>query len=235
VPPATAGVFEEFAFFTVFQPIVDLAAGTAVGFEALTRFADGRSPDVALADAEASGRGVELDAALVRSAVVAAAGLPDGTWVSINVSPALAGRPDLLSDLLDPAPCPVVVEYANDGVTDPAEWVATLPDHVLVAVDDAGVGYDSLALLENLKPAFMKLDRTTVTGIEIGAARRAFVGTLAAFAEEHGCEVIAEGIETEAERTALEEAGVQLGQGYLLGRPAPVGTAFDPSSGAVVA
>ena len=66
-------------------------SGVAVGFEALTRFADGRSPDVALADAEATGRAVELDAALVRSAVAAAVGLPVGTWVSINVSAALAG------------------------------------------------------------------------------------------------------------------------------------------------
>jgi len=222
LPPAAAGVFEEFAFFTVFQPIVDLETGTSVGFEALTRFADGRSPDVALADAEASGRGVELDAALVRSALVAAAGLPEGTWVSINVSPALAAVPEVLAEALDGAPCPVVVEYANDGTTDPAEWVATLPDDVLVAVDDLGAGYDSLALLEKLRPSFMKLDRSTVTGIEIDAARRAFVGTLVAFAEEHGCEVVAEGVETEAEREALREAGVQLGQGYLLGRPAPV-------------
>jgi EAL domain-containing protein (putative c-di-GMP-specific phosphodiesterase class I)/cellulose synthase/poly-beta-1,6-N-acetylglucosamine synthase-like glycosyltransferase len=235
VPPAAAGVFEEFAFFTVFQPIVDLEAGTAVGFEALTRFADGRSPDVALADADATGRAVELDSALVRSAVAAAAGLPDGAWVSINVSVALAGRPEVLAEALAGAPCPVVVEYSNDGVTDPAAWVATLPENVLVAVDDAGVGYDSLALLENLQPSFMKLDRTTVTGIEIDAARRAFVGTLAAFAEEHGCEVIAEGIETEAERIALKEAGVQLGQGYLLGRPAPIAQAIEHDRGTAVA
>ncbi len=235
VPPAAAGVFEEFAFFTVFQPIVDLETGTAVGFEALTRFADGRSPDVALADADATGRAVELDAALVRSAVAAAVGLPVGAWVSINVSVALAGRPEVLAEALDGAPCPVVVEYSNDGVTDPAEWVATLPENVLVAVDDAGVGYDSLALLENLQPSFMKLDRTTVTGIEIDAARRAFVGTLAAFAEEHGCEVIAEGIETESERIALKEAGVQLGQGYLLGRPAPIAQAVEPDRGTAVA
>jgi EAL domain-containing protein (putative c-di-GMP-specific phosphodiesterase class I) len=138
------------------------------------------------------------------------------------VSSALAARPEVLAEALDEAPCPVVIEYSSDGITDPAEWVATLPDDVLVAVDDAGVGYDSLALLEHLRPSFMKLDRTTVTGIEIDAARRAFVGTLVAFAEDHGCEVIAEGVETDAELEALREAGVRLGQGYLLGRPAPV-------------
>lgn len=65
----------------------------------------------------------------------------------------------------------------------------------------------------------MKLDRTTVTGIAIDAARQAFVGTLVAFAEEHGCQVIAEGVETDEERWSLADAGVHLGQGYLLGRP----------------
>ena len=220
--PVVSGSFEEFSFFSVFQPIVDLELGRPVGFEALTRFADGRRPDVALADAQATGRAMELDAALVRSALAAAAGLPAGAWVSINVSPALATRVDVLTEVLAEAPCPVVVEYTAGGVTDPGNWVATLPDNVAVAVDDAGAGYDSLALLEKLRPSFMKLDRTTVTGIEIDAARQAFVRTLVTFAEDHGCRVIAEGVETEAERDALRDAGVHLAQGYLLGRPMPV-------------
>ncbi len=220
--PMASGSFEEFAFFSVFQPIVDLELGQPVGFEALTRFADGRRPDVALADAEATGRAVELDAELVRCALAAAAELPPGAWVSINVSAALANRSDVLAEVLAGAPCPVVVEYSADGVTDPAEWAASLPGNVSVAVDDAGAGYDSLALLEHLRPSYMKLDRTTVTGIEIDAARQAFVRTLVTFAEEHGCRVIAEGVETDAEREALHDAGVHLAQGYLLGRPVPV-------------
>jgi len=78
-------------------------------------------------------------------------------------------------------------------------------------VDDAGAGYDSLALVEALRPAFMKLDRTTVTGIEIDAARQAFVGSLVRFAEEHGCQVIAEGVETDGELIAMiaEKLGLE--------------------------
>ena len=64
----------------------------------------------------------------------------------------------------------------------------------------------------------MKLDRTTVTGIEIDAARQAFVGTLVAFAEEHGCQVIAEGVETDAEPECARDAGVQPRSG-LPARP----------------
>jgi EAL domain-containing protein (putative c-di-GMP-specific phosphodiesterase class I)/cellulose synthase/poly-beta-1,6-N-acetylglucosamine synthase-like glycosyltransferase len=221
-PAPAAGEFEEFTFFTVFQPIFDLDRGEAVGYEALSRFADGRSPDVALADAQASGRAAQLDAALVRAALRSAQALPAGAWVSINVSPALAARPTLLSEALAEAPARLVVECTTTVDLDPTEWLDALPDDVMVAVDDAGAGYDSLALVEQLRPSFLKLDRTTVTGIEIDAARQAFVRTLVAFAEEHGCQVIAEGVETEGERDALADAGVHFAQGYLLGRPVPV-------------
>ena len=93
---------------------------------------------------------------------------------------------------------------------------------MLIAIDDAGAGYESLARIERLRPAFMKLHRGAVTGIEHDAARQAFVTTLVNFADQHGCTVIAEGVETEAERDALRDAGVHLGQGYFVGRPVPI-------------
>jgi predicted signal transduction protein with EAL and GGDEF domain len=124
--------------------------------------------------------------------------------------------------VLADAPCPVVVEHTGDVAVSPTDWASSLPPGVMVAVDDAGATYDSLSLVEQLRPSFMKLDRTSVSGIEHDAARRAFVRTLVAFAEEQGCRVIAEGVETEGEREALVAAGVHLGQGYLIGRPVPV-------------
>ena len=87
--------------------------------------------------------------------------------------------------------------------------MATLPPHVLVAIDDAGAGYDSLTLVDSLRPAFMKLDRTTVTGIAIDAARQAFVGTLVAFAEEHGERFLR--IDSIGDALALVERGAGAG------------------------
>ena len=65
----------------------------------------------------------------------------------------------------------------------------------------------------------MKLDIGLVRGIAEDPARQALVAGMVFFANERKLRLIAEGIETEAERTTLRRLGVQLGQGYLLGRP----------------
>jgi EAL domain-containing protein (putative c-di-GMP-specific phosphodiesterase class I) len=161
----------------------------------------------------------------VRAALRAAAELPEDVWVSVNASPALAGRPDLMGEALASAPRPVVVEIAADADTEPAVWEAVLAASAELAVDDVGDDEAARAVVSRLKPSYLKLSRTTVTGIEIDAQRQTYVGTLVAMADEHGCEVIATGVETEGERRALVDAGVRLGQGYLLGRPTSVARA----------
>ena len=68
----------------------------------------------------------------------------------------------------------------------------------------------------------MKLDITIVRGIETDPVRQALVSGLVYFAVKTGSELIAEGIETEAEAAVLRELGITIGQGYLFGRPEPV-------------
>ncbi|WP_430783629.1 EAL domain-containing protein [Actinoplanes sp. G11-F43] len=210
--------FEEYNFFTVFQPIFELGSGEVVGYEALTRFADGSTPERGLADAREQGRHIDLDAALVRAAMASAESLPEGTWLSVNVSAGLLRRPRELEALLAESNRPIVLEVDD---ADPAD-VAALPPGVRIAVDDAGAGYDSLARMESLKPAFLKLGRESLTGIENEGARRASIRSLVEFSREHGCVVIAEGIESAPQRDALAACGVPLGQGFYLGRPVPV-------------
>ena len=210
--------FEEYTFFTVFQPIFDLDSGAVAGYEALTRFADGSSPQGGLASAQAQGLAIDLDAALVRAAMASANALPDGTWLAVNVSAGLLRRPRELAALLAESNRPMVLEIAD---ADPADLTG-VPDGVRIAVDDVGAGYDTLARMESLKPAFLKLGRTALAGVEDEGARRASIRSLVGFAREHGCTVIAEGIETARQRDALVECGVPLGQGFYLGRPVPV-------------
>jgi len=230
-PSAAPSVaYEEFTFFTVFQPIVDLTSGDPVGYEALTRFADGQSPLASLAEADSAGVGVELDSAMAKAAITSAHALPDGTWLAINVSTGLANQPGALADLVRSAPCQVVIELpGNDETAALLAGPLSQLHGVLVAIDDAGAGYESLSRIEQLRPAFMKLHRDAVTGIENDSARQAFVKTLVTFAESHDCTIIAEGVETEAERDALQAAGVRVGQGYFVGRPVPIDRMRTPA------
>ena len=220
---AESAAFEEYTFFTVFQPIVELATNDVVGYEALARFADGQSPQERLAAARTAGIGTELDAALALAALGSATSLPAGAWLSVNVSSGLANQPGKLAEILGAAPCPLVIDVGDTSDTvDLLDGpLAELPG-ALIAIDDAGAGYESLDRIARLRPAFMKLHRGAVSGIESDVARQAFVRTLVDFADQHGCRIIAEGVETEAERDALRAAGVHLAQGYFVGRPAPV-------------
>jgi EAL domain-containing protein (putative c-di-GMP-specific phosphodiesterase class I) len=210
--------FEEFSFFTVFQPIYDMARGQVVGYEALTRFADGSNPREALAAAAQRGAHIALDAALVQAAITSAAALPNGTWLSINVTDGLLRRPHDLAPLLAASNRPVVLE--TGPATPPT--LAQLGGIARIAVDDRGAGYETLSLLESLRPAFLKLGLASIEGVEHETARQAAIRALVDFAEQHGCTVIAEGIETPAQRDALVACGVPLGQGFHLGKPVPV-------------
>ncbi|MEV6494880.1 glycosyltransferase family 2 protein, partial [Actinoplanes sp. NPDC051633] len=134
--PSRSSSFEEFTFFTVFQPISDLATGDVVGYEALTRFADGSSPERGLEDAQKQGRGIDLDAALIRAALASADALPDGAWLAINVSGDLLRRPRELEPLLAESSRPLVLEIAEADRAD----LDHLPGGVRIAVDDAGAG-----------------------------------------------------------------------------------------------
>jgi EAL domain-containing protein (putative c-di-GMP-specific phosphodiesterase class I) len=225
-PLSRSSSFEEFTFFTVFQPIFDLASGEVVGYEALTRFADGSSPERGLADAQAQGMHIDLDAALVSAAIASANALPDGAWLAVNVSGDLLRRPRELAPLLADTSRPVVLEITDADRAD----LDQLPSGVRIAVDDAGAGYDSLARMETLRPGFLKLGRAALAGVETEDARRASIRALVEFAREHGCTVIAEGIESAKQRDALVECGVPLGQGFYLGRPVPAERTLVPSA-----
>ncbi|WP_208983586.1 glycosyltransferase family 2 protein [Geodermatophilus obscurus] len=226
---AVVAAFRDFIFFTVFQPIVDLATGEPVGYEALCRFADGRPPQERLDAATDRGVGVDLDAAMLRASLAAAASLPEGAWVSVNVSAAMWDARRALSSVLSRSSCPVVLESgALIGGRDLS--AADVPIGVQVALEEPLVGYDSFSRLDRHRPAFLKLGRETTAGIEHDAARRALLGALVPFAEERGCQVIASGVETAVERDTLRSCGVHLGQGFFLGLPAPAGRAGRPAA-----
>ncbi len=223
-PGGTASSFADYTFFTVFQPIVDLGTRVAVGFEALTRFADGRSFDEQLAEARGAGVDIDLDTTLALRALDAAHGLPEDVFVAVNVSASLAQEPGKLAELLGASPRPLVLEFNGSSTADQLAEAGSRGRlrGVEIAIDDAGPGYDTLAAIEQIRPGYLKLDRATTHNLHEDHARQAFVRSLVEFAAARDCRVVAEGVESEAECQALAACGVQYAQGYFVGRPVPV-------------
>nr|WP_247655455.1 EAL domain-containing protein [Stutzerimonas frequens] len=92
-----------------------------------------------------------------------------------------------------------------------------------LAVDDAGAGYASFRHILKLKPDVIKLDASLIRNVDSDTGCRALAAALIRFAEETGCKVVAEGVETQEELAMLRRLEVNKAQGYLLGRPAPLG------------
>jgi EAL domain-containing protein (putative c-di-GMP-specific phosphodiesterase class I) len=93
---------------------------------------------------------------------------------------------------------------------------------VTIAIDDFGSGYSSLGYLSRLPIGILKIDRSFVNGIDRGPEEAAVAQAIIRLGQTLGLEIIAEGIETSDQLAELTKRGCILGQGFLLGRPAPV-------------
>ncbi|MCI0582408.1 MAG: PAS domain S-box protein [Chloroflexi bacterium] len=218
-------IIDEGTFSPVFQPIVNLDDGAIVGFESLTRFTDGTRPDLVFADARSVDLGLELEIACLRASIEAAEALPAGPWLSLNLSPRVVLSNGRLRTVLDLRSRPTVLELTeHERVDDYAALrsaIVKLGPDLRIAVDDAGAGVANFSHLVELRPDFVKIDIGLVRGVNADLTRQALVVGLRHFAQATDRDVIAEGIETEAERRTLRSLGVNLGQGFLFGHPAP--------------
>ena len=90
-----------------------------------------------------------------------------------------------------------------------------------VAIDDLGAGYNSLSMLADLLPQYIKIDMSLVRNIHLEPRKRRLILLMATFANATGGKLIGEGVENSEEARALIDCGVHLLQGYLYGKPAP--------------
>ncbi len=217
-------IIDQRAFHPVFHPIVDLPSGAVVGYEALTRFHDGTAPDLVFAGARRCGLEPELESATLRAAIEASRALPMERFLSLNVSPALILAGDALRATLAARTRSIILEITeHDPIEDYAALrsaFVALGSGLRLAVDDAGAGIANFNHLVELRPQFVKIDIGLVRGVNADLTRQALIVALLHFAGATDCHVVAEGIETEAERAVLEKLQVPFGQGYLFGRPA---------------
>ncbi len=221
-----AAILEERSFHPVFQPIVDLASGQVVGYEALTRFDSGQPPDRTFADAWSVGLGQDLELATLEVAVTAGKRLPSGLWLDLNASAGLFADLERVAAVLSPAERPIVIEITEHEIIDDygpvREAVRDLGRNIRLAVDDAGAGVANFGHIIELRPDFVKLDVSLVRRVNADLGRQAMVLGMRHFARTAGCRLIAEGIETEDEAGTLTGLGIEYGQGYFFGHPEPV-------------
>ncbi|MGW6173637.1 EAL domain-containing protein [Arthrobacter sp. NPDC055138] len=210
-----------------YQPVVDTARGTVVGYEALARFPgfDEKSPEVWFSAARSEDRAAELEAAALRIALKAREMLPTNCFLTVNVSPDLLASDEIRriwraqGDLSG-----LVIELTEQVPIDSYGHLAPDLDRLraagaLIAVDDAGAGYAGLRHLLSLRPSIIKIDRELVRDVDSDEAKRALIEMLGTFAGRVDAWILAEGIETAEELETVAALGVPLVQGYYLARP----------------
>jgi EAL domain-containing protein (putative c-di-GMP-specific phosphodiesterase class I) len=228
-----------------FQPIVALATGELHEYEALFRPEMPMLPQSISAIVQAAidtDRSVELDHFIVRTileraaqlhAEREAAGKPP-LHIAINLTPA-----SLLDSAFEARAFAQTVR--NAGLT-PRQVTLECTEQQAVsdvvplkrqvkalrrlgfgfAVDDAGAGYASFALIAALRPSVIKIDKDIAAGIARDDAKQALVEAFVSFGRRIGARLLAEGIEKRADLAMLRQLNVEFGQGFLIGRPSPV-------------
>jgi diguanylate cyclase (GGDEF)-like protein len=221
-----------------YQPIVDEAAGGALGVEALVRWPGGDQapwvpPAVFVPVAEENGLIVKLGDWILRSACEQfARWRSEGLrldYVSVNVSVRQLREPDFVAKLIAALKDSgmqgkdLQVEITESVLAHGAELERTLGNitaqGVRLALDDFGTGYSSLSYLRAYPIHTVKIDRSFVQGLPRDPAACRLAESIIVMCAVLGKNVVAEGVETEAQQQFLRRAGCTAIQGYLLGRP----------------
>jgi diguanylate cyclase (GGDEF)-like protein len=210
----------------VVQPIVSLRSGAPHAYEALARF-ETAGPLHWFALADEFGMRDRLELACLRAALAYLPHRPKGTLLTVNLSGPLLLDPRTSELLLDVGDLSgLILELTENSLVDDGPRLHTEISRLIslgvrFAVDDMGAGYSGLRQITTVRPSYLKLDRSLISGIDTDPGRGALVTALLGYAERTGGHLVAEGIETEAELETLAALGVDLVQGFLLGRPAP--------------
>ncbi|WP_289015480.1 EAL domain-containing protein [uncultured Methylobacterium sp.] len=221
-----------FAFTMAFQPIVDVGRNRIWGYEALVRGTEGQGAGWILEQVDEANRYKFDQACRVKAIELAGELFPDAdTRLSINFMP---------NAVYEPAACiratleaarrvgfshrQIMFEFTeNERMIDVPHVQRIISEYrkqgFLTALDDFGAGYAGLNLLASFQPDLIKLDMELIRGIASSPARQTIVACVATMARELGIVVLAEGVESAAELTALRAAGINLFQGYYFAKP----------------
>ena len=227
-------------FAVAYQPIVRLADGALAGFEALVRWQHPERgflmPKAFIGVAEESGLIADIDRWVLHAACQQTRQWQEqfgaGAVPLLHVNCARqtfldAALSDYVNDVLDAgqlSPTRLVLEVTERELVEDmdrmrAEMQQFKHQNVRLGIDDFGVKYSSLGVLQQLPIDEIKVDRSFIQRIDGSGANQAIVQTLAELAGRLGLSLVAEGIETPEQLAVLQELGYALGQGHLMGRP----------------
>jgi len=226
-----------------FQPIVNLTTGEVFGREALMRGKLGavelRGGEL-LAAAEAHDALFSFDYRARTAALeVGLPLLPEGEVLFVNLDPRAVLDVEGSLRTTWPAvgrlgadPSRICLELVRPERCADRDMLSELVKAhrkrgAMVALDDMSGGAESLQFLELLRPDVVKIDNALTAGIQHSPARRRLVAALVDCAHEHGCKVVAEGVERVDEFQAMADLGVDLGQGFYFGQPTAKPMAVD--------
>jgi diguanylate cyclase (GGDEF)-like protein len=239
------GLLRERAFTAVYQPIVGLGGEALLGYEALARpagYPQMVSVEGMFSAAQRMGKLLDLDWYCFRAAIQDATTLPAGLDLFVNIT---------LTTLLDPTRDPdslaavlseagrsiedLVLEInEREAVTDMERFRQIIGEYRKLgfrfALDDVGEGHSTFEVLAAIEPEFIKVARSMVVAVDQPGARGAIRG-LVEFGRTTGALVIAEGIEDATLAARMRGLGVELGQGYHLGRATTLPGKDDPVPG----
>lgn len=222
-------IIRDSAVSSVFQPVVDLADGEILGYEAFVRGPQDsmfETPGSMFDLSSRMGMDAELDRVCLRAALDHANGQFGDRSLFLNVLPE---RLQQAAEVLvgQPNPQRLVLELSEKGrgldrdrAMPAVEALRSVG--IRLALDDAGTGPDTREVIEWMQPDYIKLDLSLVRNIHKSLMKQEVLTTLISIGAPNRAEVIAEGIECEEEAKTVRETGARYGQGYLYAVPSPV-------------
>jgi EAL domain-containing protein (putative c-di-GMP-specific phosphodiesterase class I) len=219
-----------FQFSYAYQPIVDVCKRQVFAYEALVRGAAGEPAPTILSRINEDNR-YRFDQACRVKAIKVASELGMQERLSINFLPNAIYKPEMcIRTTLQAArkhafPVERIIFEATEGdaIEDGKRLAGILTEYkrtgLMTAIDDFGAGYAGLNLLADFQPDIIKLDMALVRGVDSSRSRQAITRGVLRICFELDISVIAEGVETAAERDFFFHEGVTLMQGYLFSRP----------------
>lgn len=229
-----ARAIDDDAIEVLFQPQYSAGSGEVVGAEALARWTHPKAGELAgdalFGIAADSGMERLLSRHMHRKAIRAAADWSTGICLSVNVTAVDLEAPDFSSciiETLEDAGFPperLTLEITEQALVDEIEQSAArlqeLADRgIAIALDDFGAGFCNFRYLKALPLHCIKLDRSMVEGVAHDARDLAVLRGIVAMAHALGLKVIAEGVETDAQRDAVAREGCETWQGFLGAKP----------------